>query len=70
MVCYLMLMTYLLFQTVDDARQFLRVRADRAEQPLRAGCCVAPTTPDAQAVHPMPGRHGALLTQLLRHASE
>ena len=25
MVCYLMFMVYLLFQTVDDARQFLRV---------------------------------------------
>lgn len=26
MVCYLLFMVYLLFQNVDDARQFLRVR--------------------------------------------
>lgn len=46
MVCYLLLMVYLLFQNVDDARQFLRVRqgpscclpAFRRPPPAGAAC--------------------------------
>lgn len=39
MVCYLMLMTYLLFQTVDDARLFLRVRRAPRGCGFGGTCC-------------------------------
>lgn len=36
MVCYLLFIVYLLFQNVDDARQFLKVKSNRVPQPIVA----------------------------------